>query len=120
MDKKKKQLLLIVIAALVVGIAALVISGLTPAVGYVIAADNGQYLIVLDDSPVVMGNCTRDENLFVGLKTGNQVLILHDGIRESYPAQTGVYFCMNIGSGDPDKIPAHIMESLTELGWITP
>ena len=120
MDKKKKQLLLIVIAVIVVGIVALVISGLTPAVGYVITADDGQYLIVLDDSPVVMSGCTRDENMFVGLKTGNQVLILHDGIRESYPAQTGVYFCMNIASGSPDKIPAHIMESLTEQGWINP
>ena len=120
MDKKKKQLLLIVIAVIVVGIVALVISGLTPAVGYVIAAEDGQYLIVLDDSPVVMSSRTRDENMFVGLKTGNQVLILHDGIRESYPAQTGVYFCMNIGSGNPDKIPQHILESLTELGWIAP
>ncbi len=120
MDKKKKRILLIVIAALVVGIVALVISGLTPAVGYVIAADNGQYLIVMDDSPVVMGNCSRDENLFRGLQTGNQVVILYDGIRESYPGQTGVYFCMNIGTGNPNKIPAHITESLTELGWINP
>ena len=120
MDKKKKQLLLIVAAVLVVGVAALVISGLTPATGYVIAADNGQYLIVLDDSPVVMASRPRDENLFRGLKTGNQVLILHDGIAESYPGQTGVYFCMNIGTGNPDKIPAHIMDSLAELGWNIP
>lgn len=120
MDKKKKQILLIVVAALVVGTLALVISGLTPSVGYVIAADNGEYLIVLDDSPVAMGNRTRDDNLFRGLKTGNQVLILHDGIVESYPGQTGVYFIMNIGTGSPDKIPTHITESLTDLGWLNP
>lgn len=117
---KKKHIFLIVIVLLIIGIAALLFSGLTPSVGYVIAADDGQYLIALDDSPVVMSGSTRDENMFIGLKTGNQVLILHDGIRESYPAQTGVYFCLKLGNGSPDRIPAHITENLTELGWITP
>ena len=120
MNSKKKRILLIVLALLVIGAAALIVSGLTPASGYVIAADNGSFLIVLDDSPVVMSNRTKDDNLFVGLQTGNEILILRDGIAESYPAQTGVYFCMNISAGSPDKIPQHIIDSLTELGWITP
>lgn len=120
MDKKKKQLLLIVIALLVIGVAALLISGLTPAKGYVIAADNGSFLIVLEDSPVVMSNRSHDEDLFQGLHTGNQILILHDGIAESYPGKTGVYFCMNVSPGNPNKIPSHIIEELTELGWLNP
>lgn len=120
MDKKKKQLLIIAVTVVVLIVAALLISGLTPCVGYVIAADNGSYLIVIDDSPIVMNNCTKDEGLFNGLRTGSQVLILRDGINESYPGHTGVYLCLHLSAGNPDRIPAHITESLTELGYLLP
>lgn len=119
MNKKRLIVLIAVITVVIAAAAFLFFSGLTPSTGYVIAADDS-YLIVLDSSPVVMDNRTGNEDLFTGLRTGSKVLILHDGIAVTYPGQTGVYFCLNLEAGNPDRIPAEMMEDLTDMGWITP
>lgn len=84
--------------------------------GTCLATDTGKYLIILDNSPISM-NARRDNgSLFDGLETGDKLLIVHDGIAESYPGRTGVYLCLKVGEGG--EIPKSIIEELREMGWL--
>ena len=85
-------------------------------VGRVLSANNSMMLI-LDNSPIQMSNRTDNDNLYAKLTDGDKVLVLHDGIAESYPGKTGVYGIFKLEDGSIADIPDAVMESLTELGW---
>ena len=85
--------------------------------GRCLAAENGAYLLILDGSPIVMSDESKDGELFSGLENGDEILILHDGIRESYPGGTGAYAVWKLESGDLSDIPETVLHSLTKLGW---
>lgn len=85
-------------------------------VGRCLVADNGSYLFIDGNSPIVMS--TRKEKIFAGLETGDKILLLHDGIEESYPGGTGAYWCMKLEDGTSADIPEQVIEELAELGWI--
>ena len=86
-------------------------------VGRCLVADNGSYLFIDGNSPIVMSNRKDKEGLFSGLETGDKILLLHDGIAESYPGRTGAYWCIKLEDGTQADIPEQVMEELTELGW---
>lgn len=75
-------------------------------------------MIVLDKSPIGMSNQSWDENLFADLSTGDKVLVVHDGIAESYPGQTGAYFLWKLEDGSSADVPSQVIEALEELGYI--
>ena len=74
-------------------------------------------MIIIDNSPIAMSIRSGDGTLFDGLETGDEILIVHDGIAESYPGRTGVYFCMKLNKGN--EIPGEVVMELIDLGWIT-
>ena len=87
----------------------------------------GQYLqarsgahMVIDDrgSPIVMGDRSDGGALFDGLSDGDRVLVLCSGIAESYPAQSGAYFCIRLRAGTPEELPADTLAQLRELNWL--
>ena len=87
--------------------------------GRVLIADNGSYLIVLDDhSPIRMSDCSRKGGAFLDLQTGDKIRILHDGVLLSYPGQTGVYWVRLLERGSGEDIPEDVLLALQELGWI--
>ena len=86
--------------------------------GRCIVTSNGSYMILLDNSPIKMSNQSGKDNLFDDIQTGDEILILHDGIEDSYPGGTGVYFCKKQASGSVSDIPTEIIESLGPMGWI--
>lgn len=86
--------------------------------GRCIVTSNGSYLILMENSPVDMSNRSGSEDLFADLHTGDEILVLHDGIQETYPGGTGVYFCWKQSSGSIADIPTDIIESLSPMGWI--
>ena len=86
-------------------------------VGRCLVADNGSYMFIDGNSPIVMSNRKDKEGMFAGLETGDKILLLHDGIAESYPGGTGAYWCMKLEDGTQADIPEQIMEELAELGW---
>jgi len=88
-------------------------------VGRCLVADNGSYLFIDGSSPIVMSTRREKEKVFAGLETGDKILILHNGIEESYPGGTGVYWCMKLENGAQADIPEQVVEELAELGWIT-
>ena len=92
---KKKILIPIIILAVILILAGcvfgyLVSNSMSFSTGRCMVTTNGSIMILLDNSPIKMSNCSNNEDLFEGLKTGDLIKILHDGIEESYPGGTGV------------------------------
>ena len=50
------------------------------------------------------------------LGTGDAILLLYDGIEESYPGRTGCYLLVRTGGGK--EIPAETLNELAAMGWI--
>ena len=122
MKNKKLRVPLIIIASLFI-LFALIFAimsykSLSFSTGRYLKADNGSNMLVWDSSPAVMTNRTKNEKIFSKLDTGDKILVLHDGIAESYPAKTGAYFVMKIGSGSLSDIKSSVLESLSELGYM--
>ena len=119
--KKKLKIVVsvvgIIILLLICGILWIAKNGVDISTGTCLIADNGRYMIIIDNSPIAMSIRSGDGTLFDGLETGDEILIVHDGIAESYPGRTGVYFCMKLNKGN--EIPGEVVMELIDLGWIT-
>lgn len=119
---KKKWIIpviILAIAVLTVGGIGCYLSGnsLSFSTGRCIAASNGSYLILMD-GPVVMSDRSGSGELFANLQTGDEILILHDGIQETYPGGTGVYYCKRLSEGSVADIPNDTLRSLSAMGWL--
>lgn len=120
---KKKLLIIIPIAVVIIAVIGAVSYALSHGFGVskgvYLAADNGANLFI-DESgdPIRMTDCTKGGKAFDGLETGNEIILVHDGIQESYPGGTGVYFICKTGEGSPELIPQATTDSLKELGWL--
>lgn len=81
----------------------------------------GSPVIVFDKGsgePVVLLASGRKEGMFANLRTGDRVLIVHNGtMMLSYPAQMNAYFCFRLKKGDISDVPEAALNSLEELGW---
>ncbi|MBQ2988935.1 MAG: hypothetical protein IJD59_07520 [Clostridia bacterium] len=115
----------VILTVSLIAVAALLTVGVRGALSYgmlegrVLIADNGSYLIVLDDhSPIRMSDCSRKGGAFLDLQTGDKIRILHDGVLLSYPGQTGVYWVRLLERGSGEDIPEDVLLALQELGWI--
>lgn len=69
-------------------------------------ADNGTYLIESDDMAMRVSDCSKDAELFKGYQNGDKVILFHDGVNETYPAQTGGYYIIRTSKGDGTYKPA--------------
>ena len=85
--------------------------------GVCLFTQNGSCLLIVDESPIVLHNCSNREDLFDDLQTGDTVLVLHDGIQETYPAGTGAYRLWKRADGDISAISEDVLTTLGELGW---
>lgn len=117
-----KRLKWIIPLAVVVLLAAAVLSFLAGkgiSTGYCVVADNGSRLIVLGNSPVRLSNRCLSEDALYKFDTGDKLLVLHDGIQETYPGSTAAYFCIKIGEGSAKDIPEDVFVGLYELNWLS-
>lgn len=119
--KKKKLVIsiLCVAVALIAGMLFMVKSSISVSIGNCIADDNGRYLIVMDNSPVAMHQRSGKESIFPDLDTGDKIFIVHDGVNETYPGKTGLYFILKLSDGDISDVPEDAITQLQELGWIS-
>ena len=105
----------IVFLAVIVGTIAR--RSLSVSTGRYLEAKNGVAMLVLDNSPIQMSNRTK-RDLFDGFDIGDEILVIHDGIQETYPGKTGVYAVFKRGEGTAGDIPQNVVDTLTELGWL--
>lgn len=121
--KKKKWLIPLLIIAIIAVLCVVVLNamaskGFGMSVGRYLVTKNGESMLVVDNSPIVLSNRT-EKDLFEGLEIGDEILVIHDGIAETYPAKTGAYAVFKKKSGTAKDIPKDVIESLTELGWLS-
>lgn len=116
MKKKILVILGIVICLAAAGFLILAGKGYSPSTGRYLRADNADILI-LDNSPVVMSVNSDKDDVFADYEIGDKLLVLHDGIMESYPAQTRVYFVIKLADGHISDISESVLKQLYELGW---
>ena len=120
---KRKTLVIILVTAVAVllaGAIAVGASGITVSTGRCVVADSGSVLWISNTGePTVMTNKGFDKNIFDGLTTGDEILIIRqNAIAESYPGQVVVYSCIKLSDGLEKDIPKSTLDSLRELGWI--
>ncbi len=120
--KKKKLLIFFTIVILIPILffsilTALADKGYGISQGRYLEAKNGQPMLILDNSPIQLSD-RKDKISFERFDVGDEILVIHDGIEESYPGQTGVYAVFELNSGTINDIPKDVLNSLIELGWL--
>ena len=116
--KKKKWLFLLIPLLAALALALMLQKGLSLSSGRCLLAENGTVLLVTEGGePIVLSNTRKRENLFSGLSTGDKILVLHDGVEETYPARTGAYALWKQADGSLADIPADTLRQLEEMGW---
>ena len=117
-------IILFLAAAFFTFAAVMTNKGYGMSVGRALFARDGSCMIVVDEnSPIIMrdrSDKTGKGELFEGLATGDRILVVHTGIAESYPAQTGAYWLIRLSRGDREDIPNKIIDELTQMGWLAP
>ena len=121
MKKKLKVIFIVLICAVAIlllyFLGIITVKGLGISEGRYLEAKNGVSMIILDNSPIQMSNRTG-KNLFDKLDTGDKILVLHDGIAESYPGRTCVYAVFKQEDGTINDISQTVISNLSELGWL--
>lgn len=118
MKKKILVVVSVVICILVIGVFILAGKGISPSVGLYLETDNGN-MIILDKSPIVMSTRSGNNDMFAKFDSGDKIFVIHDGIQESYPGGTGVYFSIKLADGHISDISESVLTELTELGWLS-
>ena len=108
--------LAVLILISVTSLEILISKGYGASVGRALVADSCTMLIV-EESPIIMSD-VNGVGLFENLKTGDCVLVIHDGITDNYPSHTGAYFIVTLAHGSSEDLPQKTLEQLSELGWI--
>ncbi len=120
----KKKIIIsvaVILAVFVLGISAgtiIINSEIGISSGHVLISENGTCFLIKGNSPVRLSDYSEKNNVLPELKTGDKVIVIHDGIAESYPASTLCRFCIKTGNGSLSDIPEEVISSMTELGWI--
>lgn len=115
-----KKVLLVLALCLALGAAVFITAAgksLSITTGYYLEAENGTHLLIDGNTPIQLGNRSGNPHLFAGLASGDRIRVLHDGIAESYPAQTGAYGIWKLDSGSIEDIPVSVLENLMDMGW---
>ena len=104
------------IAAIFTFGAILSVQGYGISTGRLYFADNGTYLIDSDDMAMRVADCSDDKELFKGYQNGDKVVLFHNGVEESYPAQTGGRFAFRVSKGDGTYKPADEVLGIVSFG----
>lgn len=121
---KKKLIIILTAAALPILILCgallyMTSHSLSFSVGRFLAINDTTCMMITEgNAPVVLSNTKNKDGLFAGLTTGDEILVLHDGIQETYPAKTGAYRIWKRGDGTMEDISKDVLLQLQELGWL--
>ena len=107
--------LLLITAAM---LAFLTIKGYGLSVGRLLVTEDGTQLLIVDQTPIQLSDQSKRTNLFEAFQTGDLLLVVHDGVEETYPARSGAYAAFRLKRGSIEDIPEDILSTLVELGWL--
>ena len=113
--KKKKWLLpvsiiggfiLLCILLLVVTVCIIGIKGYGISKGRLYFTEKHTYLVDDRDMAMLVSDQSKKGTLFQGCENGDEVLIVHDGVEETYPSRTGAYYVIRVAKGDGTYEPS--------------
>lgn len=109
----------LLVCAAVFFIAAGVISekGFSFTEGRLYLEDDRAWLIEESGGAVSLSDRTKDKDLFRDCVSGDRVLVLHDWMLETYPAQTGAYGIWCLEKGNGDYRPEDAVLGRVDIGW---
>ena len=116
MRKKILILLLSIWVVLVCVISILFSKGYGVFAGLYLETGDGVAMLIDNNTPIVMSS-NHNGDMFSELSNGDKILVIHDGIAESYPAKTRAYYIMKLNDGEIDDIPQNVVDELDKLGW---
>ena len=114
-----KRVIICILAIVIIGIALLMFissRSMCFSRGRCLITKNNEYMLVLDNSPYCMN--TNYKNMFKGLENGDEILVLHGFLFQTYPGETGVYFVRRTADGDITDISDDVLTELAQMGWI--
>ena len=92
--KNRKAIIVIgaiglIVALMIAAVGVIAVKGLDISTGRYLEAKNGTSMIVIDNSPIQMSSRTNKTKaeIFNKLDVGDEILIIHDGIAETYPGK---------------------------------
>ena len=121
--KKKKWIRIIGIVGAIVLLCAvgfIAVLGVMSAKGYGISTgrfytnDFGIYLVD-EGEAMIMSDQSKNQDVFENLSVGDLILVVHDGINETYPAQTGAYRIFRISKGNESDLPETLDVGVAQL-----
>ncbi|MGN0978053.1 MAG: hypothetical protein ACI4PH_08370 [Faecousia sp.] len=113
--KKKHVYIAFLTVMLCVSLVMALNPELTLSAGRCVRSKAGECFLVLDNTPVALSSRSGNPDFFNGLNTGDPVFVIHNGIQETFPAQTQAYLCLRLGSGGASDIPQDVMDGLAAV-----
>lgn len=106
-----------IIIFLVLSIYILLNKGYGLSEGRYLEVKDGTAMLVRGNSPILLSS-QHNGDMFYNLDIGDKILVIHTGIAESYPAQTGAIAVFKISNGTTEDIPQNVIDELIKLGWL--
>ena len=86
--------------------------------GRLLLAENGTALLIAEDgTPITLSVQAEGNDPWAGYHSGDRIRVLHDGVNETYPAQSEAYGWERLEEGTLEDIPEETLTALEELGW---
>lgn len=109
--KKRSKIILIVTGVVIfillciaIPIVFLVYNDYGVTVGRLLVSDVGN-MVNDGKTVIIMSDQSDGKDIFDGLRTGDKILVVHDGVEESLPARTGAFHIFRLAKGDESDIP---------------
>ena len=94
-------------------VVLLAVAGIMSAKGYGISVgrlylSNDKACLVDEGKAMIMSDQSDGKKLFDRLNIGDLILVIHDGVNLSYPAQTGAYRVFRLSKGNENDLPENL------------
>ena len=102
--KCKKWILALCIVAGIIAVA-MATAAVTSMMGYGVSVGKLYFtedsvFLIHGNSSMIVSDQSKKSDLFDGYANGDTIILVHDGVEETFPAHTGGYMAFRISKGD--------------------
>lgn len=109
--------LLVCVAAFFIAAGVISEKGFSLTEGRLYLEDDQAWLIEESGGAISLSDRSKGKALFRDSVSGDRVLVLHDWLLETYPAQTGAYKIWCLEQGNGDYRPDDAVLGRVDIGW---
>ena len=114
--KNAKRFFFIILAIVVLVSICMFSRGYGITIGTYFETNDNVAILISKNTPILMSS-NHNGDMFNEFSQGDTMLVVHDGIAESYPAKTIAYFVSKVKDGSVDDVSQNVLDELTKLGW---